>query len=686
MIFYKYQQITDSILQSIFDNMKVVKYKKQWYFNVPCAFDIETTSFYSGEDKKACMYLWQIDLNGVCFYGRTWNEFTELINRILSIITRVNVKLIIYVQNLAYEFQFMRKWFKWSHVFAREKRKPITAEIEGGVIFKCSMFLSGYSLAKIADNLMKHSIKKLTGQLDYKQKRHSETVLTTDELEYAYNDIKIIEYYIAEEIEKNKDICHIPLTSTGYVRRYVKEQCYPKKDGNSSRKFKRTIKELTIEPEEYKLLKRAFQGGFTHCNVYYSNKTIDNVSSIDFNSSYPAVMVTEKFPMSKGELVKVHSKEQFVELCKNYCVIFDIAFTELISVDMREHILSFSKCWAVKDYQLDNGKVVYAKQLWTTMTDVDFSYFNKYYEWESFSVANVYIYKRGYLPKPLINSILKLYYDKTTLKGVQGKEYEYLHSKQLLNACYGMCVTDIAPEPILYDNDIWTTDLYTLEDQISKYNKAKQRFLFYPWGIYVTAYARRNLFMGIYEFYTDYIYSDTDSIKCINYKKHLEFVERYNKFVELKGKRMCEFYNINCKLLSPLKRTLGVWDYEGTYTKFKSLGAKRYLVQENDKYKLTVAGVNKINAINYLKKFKNPFDVFAENLVIPKEYSGKNILTYVDEEIKGSIIDYNGVKGEYNEKSYIHMEESDYEFNLGKDYAEYLMGFRISTLVKDGLE
>ena len=54
--------------------------------------------------------------------------------------------------------------------------------------------------------------------------------------------------------------------------------------------------------------------------------------------------------------------------------------------------------------------------------------------------------------------------------------------------------------------------------------------------------------------------------------------------------------------------------------------------------------------------------------------------------IKGSIIDYNGVKGEYNEKSYIHMEESDYEFNLGKDYAEYLMGFRISTLVKDGLE
>ena len=87
-----------------------------------------------------------------------------------------------------------------------------------------------------------------------------------------------------------------------------------------------------------------------------------------------------------------------------------------------------------------------------------------------------------------------------------------------------------------------------------------------------------------------------------------------------------------------------------------------------------------------MKKFKNPFNVFAENLVIPKEYSGKNILTYVDEKISGSIIDYNGVRGEYIEKSYIHMEESDYEFNLGKDYAEYLMGFRISTLVKDGLE
>ena len=104
------------------------------------------------------MYLWQIDLNGICFYGRTWHQFVELVHR-MSEYTQ-HAKLVIYVQNLAYEFQFMRKYFKWDRVFAREKRKPFEAETNN-IIFKCSMVLSNYSLAKIAENLHKYRIKKL---------------------------------------------------------------------------------------------------------------------------------------------------------------------------------------------------------------------------------------------------------------------------------------------------------------------------------------------------------------------------------------------------------------------------------------------------------------------------------------------------------------------------------------------
>ena len=36
----------------------VEKNSKLKYYNIPCSFDIETSSFYEGDEKRACMYLW----------------------------------------------------------------------------------------------------------------------------------------------------------------------------------------------------------------------------------------------------------------------------------------------------------------------------------------------------------------------------------------------------------------------------------------------------------------------------------------------------------------------------------------------------------------------------------------------------------------------------------------------------
>ena len=72
------------------------------------------------------MYFWGFDLNGLCCYGRTWEEFVNYLNRISKILDlNVNRRLIIYVHNLGFEFQFMRKWFTFIKVLAREKYKPI---------------------------------------------------------------------------------------------------------------------------------------------------------------------------------------------------------------------------------------------------------------------------------------------------------------------------------------------------------------------------------------------------------------------------------------------------------------------------------------------------------------------------------------------------------------------------------
>ena len=204
-----------------------------------------------------------------------------------------------------------------------------------------------------------------------------------------------------------------------------------------------------------------------------------------------------------------------------------------------------------------------------------------------------------------ILAILELYKNKTELKGVAGKEAEYMVSKGMLNACYGMAVTDIVREVNEY-TDRWELPYVPLIDnEIKKYNRKRGRFLYYPWGLFVTAYARRNLFTGILEAgINDYIYSDTDSIKMLNTEKHMDYFRRYNEQIIDKLTYALEYQDIDPDYIRPktikgIEKPLGVWDYEGTFDRFRALGAKRYLLEENGNLELTVSGLNKKIAVPY---------------------------------------------------------------------------------------
>ena len=47
--------------------------------NIPCAFDIETTSYIWQGNKTAFMYILMFGLEDYVFYGRTWQEFLEFL-------------------------------------------------------------------------------------------------------------------------------------------------------------------------------------------------------------------------------------------------------------------------------------------------------------------------------------------------------------------------------------------------------------------------------------------------------------------------------------------------------------------------------------------------------------------------------------------------------------------------------
>lgn len=80
------------------------------------------------------------------------------------------------------------------------------------------------------------------------------------------------------------------------------------------------MRNLILTPDEYNQLKRAFQGGFTHANAVYSGRILENVGSFDFTSSYPYVMISEKYPMGRGEHIQITSSEQFERCLKTTVV------------------------------------------------------------------------------------------------------------------------------------------------------------------------------------------------------------------------------------------------------------------------------------------------------------------------------------------------------------------------------
>ena len=711
---FKLHEEPSNSIDDLLEDFKYIKSnKKISYLNVAIAFDIESTSFYDADgEKAACMYAFTLNINGKHIEGRTWEEFIHYVNRIHeAYVTTLENRVIIWVHNLSFEFQWIRCRFKWHKVFALSEREVCYALTEDGIEFRCSYILSGYKLAKLGEQCVNYPIQKMVGDLDYSLPRHSETPLTPKEWKYIYHDGLVVVSYIQQCIEREgNNITNIPLTKTGYVRRYCRNMCMydgsHKNNTSKYLKYRAIIKSLTISSvEEYKQLKRAYIGAHTHANPLVVGEIMKDVYSMDFTSSYPAVMLySNNFPMSKGTRIKINSKEEFYDYINNYCCIFDVTFYNIESTTPFEHMIPASKCFVKENALVDNGKIVKASKLSMSLNEVDFKTFSKFYKWDSMGIKNFRRYMKGYLPKNLILAILHLYKNKTELKGIAEKFIEYMAAKGDLNSVYGASVTDICRDEITYnENNEWGHEEPEYEKLIKKYNLSKNRFLYYIWGLYVTSLAKANLASGILELGYDYYYSDTDSVKFGNYSNHKKYFDTYNKNVRKQLLDMCKFYKLNPALIEPCnikgeKQLIGIWDYEGkinpdgslipTYRKFKTLGSKRYMVcDDSGVYSFTVSGCNKKTAIPYLcnglatnlktkKENFEPMDKFDDEMYIPAEYTGKNVHTYIDYENEGYLTDYLGNTAYYHEYSAVHLEPVEFTLSLSANFADYVMGLR----------
>lgn len=250
-----------------------------------------------------------------------------------------------------------------------------------------------------------------------------------------------------------------------------------------------------------------------------------------------------------------------------------------------------------------------------------------------------------------------------------------------------MMVTDIVRDSQVYRDGVWYVEEADPEKEIRKYNEDPRRFTSYLWGIAITCLAQRNLFTAIKALGDDYIYSDTDSVKYMNRQDHISYFQAYNNDVVRKLERAMEFHGFDPERIRPktvkgVEKVLGVWDWEtldGPMQRFRTLGAKRYMVQEADgTVSLTVSGLNKHVAVPYLmRKYKTPqnvFNHFSDRLYIPPKYTGKNTHTYLNDATDGTVTDYLGVSASYHEESSVHLEAAEYRLGIADAYMDYLIG------------
>lgn len=555
---------------------------KRKYKNLFCAFDIESTN--DMELQQAFMYIWQFQIEDHTIIGREWSEWLTFCERITEQLEQ-DEYIMCYVHNLSYEFSFIKGVYGFTpeEVFCIQPRKVLKCEMMDHIEFRCSYLLTNMNLATFTKKM---GVKeKLSGEeYDYSKQRYPWTKLSDQELEYCITDVeslvKALKIYFTIE---HDSFYTIPLTSTGFVRRDCKE---------AMRHFNRgELKSMLPDYDIYVLLKQAFRGGNTHANRYYAEDILENVSSYDRVSSYPDVMINELFPMSawiREDDIDIERACRKIFKQKRACLL-RVSFKNIRLRDPMDGCpyIPKHKCRNLTHHYNDNGRILWADFLEISLTDIDFKIILQQYKFDAAVIHDFYHCRYGRLPKALRDVIGKYYQDKTELKGIKEQELFYMLSKAKLNSIYGMSVQDICKRNILYENDQFKFD-DELSDQ-ELYNKMIQKaFICYAWGVWTTARAREQLQIAINMTGDNFVYCDTDSVKFID-DGTVSF-DKYNK-----SRKQDSIKNGGVATDKAGKQYyLGLYDYEGTYKRFITMGAKKYAYEDPaGQLHITVAGCGK---------------------------------------------------------------------------------------------
>lgn len=581
---------------------------------------VDTETYVYSDKQIGFITDWTITIeNDCCIYGNHVSDLLETIDKILYTLHADKEHIVrFYIHNFPYDYMFLRnhmfeKWGEPDKCLASKAHRYIFMDWTGqGLEFRDSQILTQRSLERLCKDM--GTTEKAVGAWDYKKFRTPDSGRTTKEITYVCTDTialcKALRKYISD---RGYTVANVPLTNTGFIR--SKARSLSRKD----KKWRKKFLDIQLDLIQYKQLVDSYHGGYTHANRYFVNRVIrEKMQCYDFASSYPARLIYEKYPMTNFVYTDSLTLSDIIDLKDDYAF---SGYIRLKNVRLKKDCpmppMAFHKAkvcvFPDKDVKskktlfeenLDNGKIVNADTVIYPFTDPDLEAILECYDYDWADVANVMRAKKEYIPEWLISYIMDLYFNKSTLK--HADPVLYMISKGELNGVYGMMVQKIIQQIFEedFENGEWSNKLTEDKEQelLEKFYRSRNSFLPYQFGVWVTAYAQRELFK-LGKCCKVWIYSDTDSVK--GYDWDMDALKAYNdEIIRISEERKLGLVEYNGE-----KFRLGIADFDGEYLEFKTMGSKRYCFREKREikrkhiksYKINYKKARKINKKGVLK-------------------------------------------------------------------------------------
>ena len=571
-------------------NHKIVKYATDF-----AVLDTETSH---SDLITGWIYQWAVKLKKTYIYGRTPEEFIELLIKMAERYKlSTNKRLIIYIHNSSYDLQYLKHYLRaydpTAQFLAIDAHSILICDVLGFRII-CSYKLTNLSLAALSDNYSETYVKAV-GEIDYNVIRYQDSELNENDWFYMFSDVAAQHDGVTQYLKAMGYIYAFkaPFTSTGFVR----TDC--RKAALNDEKWREEFTTSALNLEQYNLSRWAFMGGVCIASFLYSGQTVrsDKLRHKDFTSSYPARQMLDYFPEGAPSWYgDVDDREELQELLDTYCCIFVLTLSEVhIKEGVTAPCIPSSKCVGLREPVRLNGKIVYAKELSIAVTELDYKWIAKQYTAEDMKVSKMMIFKRGKIPDWLKDEVYTYFKNKCTLKELN--ELLYNKSKAFLNAIYGMTATAILrPEYELNDDCEFKPKEYenkekSDEGRLNKYYHSYNSFMPYQYACYTTAWARDALFTMIETVgYKNFLYCDTDSVFYIETPENKIAMEEYAQHCRDRATAAGAFVD---------NKFLGEPTDEPPLRAFRALHAKCYAMEEYNKktgdydLKVVIAGIPK---------------------------------------------------------------------------------------------